>query len=72
MPNMVYACFVIRNNCDINGVTVDEEDVEQKIAGDKEAQPVALPDRFYNFNSVEGVHVRNIITRVFKEYLPTA
>ena len=53
-------------------MTVDEEDVEQKIAGDKEAQPVALPDRLYNFNSVEGVHVRNIITRVFKEYLPTA
>lgn len=72
VPNMVYACFVLHNICEINGMTVDEEDVQRQIARDREAQPLTLPDRLYNFNSAEGVHVRNIITRVFKEYLPNA
>lgn len=72
VPNMVYACFVLHNICEINGMTVDEEDVQRQIARDREVQPLTLPDRLYNFNSAEGVHVRNIITRVFKEYLPNA
>lgn len=67
LSNMVYACFVLHNICDINGMAVDEEDVERQIARDRETQPVTQPDRLYNFNSAEEVRVRNIITRVFKE-----
>ena len=69
VPNMVYSCLVLHNICEINGMIVD---VQRQIARDREAKPVALPDRLCNFNYAEGVHVRNIITRVFKEYLPNA
>lgn len=51
-------------------MSVDAEDVERQIARDRAAQPETEPDRLYNFNAAEGVHVRNIITRVFAEHLP--
>ena len=54
VPNMVCACFVLHNICDINGMSVHEERVECQIARDREAQPAALSDRLYNFNSAEG------------------
>lgn len=57
---------------DIHGMAVDEEDVDRQIARGRERQPTIGPYRLYNFNSAEGVHVRNIITRLFKEYLPDA
>lgn len=72
VPNIVYACFVLHTFCEINGMVVDEEDVQRQIARDREARPVVLPDRLHNFNSAKGVHVRNIITQVFKEYLSNA
>ena len=69
-PNIIYACFVLHNICDLNSMSVDAEDVERQIARDRAAQPETQPDRLYNFNAAEGVHVRNIITRVFAEHLP--
>lgn len=70
IPNNIYACFVLHNICDLNSMSVDAEDVERQIARDRAAQPETEPDRLYNFNAAEGVHVRNIITRVFAEHLP--
>lgn len=70
VPNIIYACFVLHNICDLNSMFVDAEDVERQIARDRATQPETQPDRLYNFNAAEGVHVRNIITQVFAEHLP--
>ena len=70
IPNIIYACFVLHNICDLNSMSVDAEDVERQIARDRAAQPETEPDRLYQFNAAEGVHIRNIITRVFAEHLP--
>ena len=59
--NTIYACFVLHNICDLNSMPVDAEDVERQIARDRAAQPETQPDRLYNFNAAEGVHIRNII-----------
>ena len=69
IPNIIYACFVLHNICDLNSMSVDAENVERQIDRDRAAQRKTEPDRLYQFNAAEGVHIRNI-TRVFAEHLP--
>ena len=70
VPNVVYACFVLHNICEVKGVTIDDDIVAQQIAQDKLTQPNTEADRRYSFNTAEGTYVRNVITAMYKEHLP--
>ena len=70
VPNIVYACFVLHNICEMKGVTIDDDIVAQQIAQDKLTQPNTGADHRYSFNSAEGTYVRNVITAMYKEHLP--
>ena len=69
VPELVYLCFVLHNFC-VNGVNIDDDHVRQQIEYDKEMQPNVAPDQIFSYNSAEGVHVRDIITKYINEHLP--
>ena len=58
VPQIIYACFVLHNFCEINRVAMDDECVRRQIQYDGQMQPNTAPDRIFSYNSVEGVHVR--------------
>ena len=70
VPQIIYACFVLHNFCEINRVAMDDECVQRQIQYDRQMQPNTAPDRILSYNSVEGVHVREVITEYIKEHLP--
>ena len=63
VPEIVYAYFVLHNFCEIQGVNIDDEVVQQQIAHDMATQPNTVADCLYSFYTAEGAQVRNIITR---------
>lgn len=70
IPNLIFACFVLHNICETRGMPVDADDMMLQVARDRAALPDLQPDRLYTFTAAEGVHVRNIITKLYKEHLP--
>ena len=70
VPEIVYACFVLHNFCEIQGVNIDDEVVQQQIAHDMATQPNTVADCLYSCNTAEGAQVRNIITRMYREHIP--
>ncbi|XP_068674456.1 uncharacterized protein [Montipora foliosa] len=70
IPSIIYACFVLHNICELQGMNVEDDVVAQQMARDRLAQPENAPDRLYSFNTAEGAYVRNIITSFYKEHIP--
>lgn len=70
IPNIVYACCVLHNICELRGMNVDDDVLAQQMARDRLTQPDTAPDRLYSFNTAEGAYVRNIITSYYKEHIP--
>lgn len=70
VPSVIYACFVLHNICELNAMPVDADDVTRQIERERDNKQNTEPDRLYNINTAEGVYVRDVITLLFKEYLP--
>lgn len=70
VPEIIYACFVLHNFCEIQGVNIDDDVVQRHIAHDMAVQPDTTPDRLYSCNTTEGAQVRDIITKMYREHIP--
>ena len=70
IPSIIYACCVLHNICELQGMNVEDDVLAQQITRDRLAQPENAPDRLYSFNTAEGAFVRNIITSDYKERIP--
>ena len=70
IPSIIYACCVLHNICELQGMNVEDDVLAQQIACGRLAQPANAPDRLYSFNTAEGAYVRNIITSYYKEHIP--
>ena len=69
-PSIIYACCVLHNICELQGMNVEDDVLAQQITRDRLAQPENAPDRLYSFKTAEGAFVRNIITSYYKEHIP--
>ena len=70
IPEIIYACFVLHNFCEIQRVSLDDEAVQQQIAYDIATQPNTVADCLYSCNTAEGAQVRSIITKMYREHIP--
>ena len=70
IPSIIYACCVIHNICELQGMNVEDDVLAQQIARNRLAQPEIAPGRLYFFNTAKGAYVRNIITSYYKEHIP--
>ena len=65
VPEMVYACFVLHNFCELNDVSCDNEPQspdEVHAHGDND------PDQIFAVNTAEGEHVRDTICEYINEH----
>lgn len=70
VPLIIYACFVLHNFCELNGMRLDDDNVQRQIELDKQMQPNTAADRVFSYNSTDGERVRNVITAYINEHLP--
>ena len=54
IPSIIYACFVLHNICELQGMNVEDDVVAQQMAHDRLPQPENVPDWLYSFNTAEG------------------
>ena len=63
LPNVIYACFVLHNFCEVNNDSINEEMIQSAISYDRQFQPHATPSgRIISSNETEGKKVRWILT----------
>ena len=66
LPNVIYACFVLHNFCEVNSDSVNEDMVQNAISYDRYFQPpVSSSIRIASSNEPEGKKVRRILTKYF-------
>ena len=70
VPQLIYACFVLHNFCQKNGLRVPDDNVQRQMDYDKEVQPNVQPDRIYSYNTTEGERVRELLTSYIEQHLP--
>lgn len=64
LPNVIYACFVLHNYCELNNESVDEEIVRSALVYDRDFQPSPTTNRNAS-NETEGKRIRRILTNYF-------
>ena len=66
LPQVIYACFVLHNFCELNKEYINEESIQRSITMDRELQPETVTNRFYtDKNEAEGKRVRKVLTKYF-------
>jgi len=65
LPNVIYACFVLHNFCEMHKTEVDTNLVERIIQDQRSMPPI---DRIHTYTTQMGRKVRDTITSYFKEY----
>ena len=66
LPQVIYACFVLHNFCELNKEYINEENIERSITTDRELQPNTATNRFCtDTNEAEGKRVRKVLTKYF-------
>lgn len=66
LPNVIYACFVLHNYCELNNESVNEETVRSALSYDQEFQPDTSANRYMtDCNETEGKRIRRILTNYF-------
>ncbi len=66
LPQVVYACFVLHNFCEMNGETVNDEAVRSNITCHRDNQPQTARNRYTtDTNETEGKRVRRVLTKYF-------
>lgn len=66
LPNVIYACFVLHNYCELNNESVNVETVRSAINYDQEFQPQTVTNQYItDCNETEGKRIRRILTNYF-------
>ena len=61
-PNLIYACFVLHNFCELRKNYINEELVKAQIEFDKQKQNhLHVPDQIYSTDGSEGLVVRRLL-----------
>uniref|UniRef100_A0A1X7VET4 DDE Tnp4 domain-containing protein n=1 Tax=Amphimedon queenslandica TaxID=400682 RepID=A0A1X7VET4_AMPQE len=59
LPNVIYACFVLHNYCELNNESVHEESVRSAVTYDQQFQPDTIPKRYIkDSNEADGKKIR--------------
>ena len=69
VPVVIYACFVLHNFCELEKVSVDEEQVKKHIM-EIHNNDILSPDPLYSCNTDEGLLIREVITQYIGHCLP--
>lgn len=66
LPNVIYACFVLHNFCELNNEKIGEEKVASAIDYERNFQPAATPNNYRtDCNEAGGKKIRRILTKYF-------
>ena len=66
LPQVIYACFVLHNFCELNEEGISEEAIRRVITCDNASQPATVSNRFSTDNNeAEGKRVRKILAKYF-------
>ena len=61
LPNVIYACFVLHNYCEVNKESINKEKVRMSIYYNREFQPETVPNRYMtDTNERERKNKKNI------------
>jgi len=66
LPQVIYACFVLHNFCELNQEGISEETMRRAMTYDRESQPETVPNTCrYSTNTIEteGKRVRKVLTK---------
>ena len=72
LPDIIYACFVLHNYCEIKNCGINDYIIQQQIAIDQANQNChhhASVDQLYSYNSAYGTYVREVITSYLNKYM---
>jgi len=54
LPQVIYACFVLHNFCELNQEGISEETMRRVMTYDRESQPETVPNMCrYSTNTIE-------------------
>ena len=70
IPQLIYACFVMHNYCELNNTALDEQSVQRFMDIERENEQAG--SRIYSTSTVGGTRTRSVLTDYFKEYMDTA
>ncbi|XP_015753379.1 PREDICTED: putative nuclease HARBI1 [Acropora digitifera] len=66
LPNVVFACFVLHNYCEVHRETLSEEKLKESCSYEREFQPTTCtPGYGAAFNETCGKHIRQIFAKFF-------
>ena len=66
LPNVIFACFVLHNYCDVHGETLSEEKLKESCSYEREFRPpTCTPGYGAAFNVTSGKHIRQIFAKFF-------
>ena len=65
LPNVIFACFVLHNCCEVHGETLSEEKLKESSSYEREFQPPTYPGYGVAFNETSRKHIRQIFAKFF-------
>ena len=67
LPNVIFACFVLRNYCEVHNETLSEEKLKEACRYEREFQPPnCAPGYGAAFNETSGKHIPQIFAKFFE------
>ena len=65
LPNVIYACFVLHNFCEMHKELIHQNDVSNALKNDAQFQPQIRGNYTINNNEGNGKAIRNIFVKYF-------
>ena len=65
LPNVIYACFVLHNFCEIHKEFIHQNDVSNVLKSDAQFQPQSCGNYTINNNEGNGKAIRSIFVKYF-------
>eukprot|EP00117_Sycon_ciliatum_P047983 scpid86336/ scgid34219/ Putative nuclease HARBI1; Harbinger transposase-derived nuclease len=65
LPNVIYACFVLHNFCELKGESLSEENVQAAISQGCNVQPHCASSAQTTSNDSDGKRVRRVLVKHF-------
>ena len=61
LPNVIFACFVLHNYCEVHSETPSEEKLKEACSYERESQPpTCAPGYGAAFNETIGKHIQQV------------
>ena len=68
LPNVINACFILHNYCEMNGDYISSDAIEKAISYERQFQPVAQNTRNQGLSAISVSARSKQIRKVFVEY----